>query len=285
MSKALVILLSLVALAPAQRETRAPAGASRVTYEAFAIQYAVLPEFPVAELVQGADKARRLDIPAMFWLLKGSNGRAVLVDAGFYRQKFLDEWKPRDFRSPAEAVKAAGFSPSDITDIIVTHAHWDHVDGVDLFPKATVWIQRDEYVHYLGDAWQRPDTHAGIDEEDMAALLRINTRGRLTFVNGDNKEAAAGIRCYTGGRHTWASQFVTVPIQQGTAVLASDNVYLYENLDKHAPIGATLDRASNLKAQDRIRRLASRPELIVPGHDPEVFRRFPARGEGIVQIQ
>jgi glyoxylase-like metal-dependent hydrolase (beta-lactamase superfamily II) len=268
-----------------QREPAAPAPATPVTYEAFAIRYAVLPDFPVAELVQGADKARRLDIPAMFWLLKGSNGRVVLVDTGFYRQKFIDEWKPRDFRSPADAVKAAGFSPADVTDVIVTHAHWDHVDGVDLFPKATVWIQRDEYLYYLGDAWHRPDTHGGIDEEDMAALLRANTQGRLTFVNGDDQEAAAGIRCYTGGRHTWASQYVSVPLAGGTAVLASDNIYLYENIEKHAPIAQTIDAASNLKAQDRIARLASRPGLIVPGHDPEVFRRFPARGDGIVQIR
>lgn len=273
-------ILSLAASAATLQPASAP-----VTYEAFAIQYAVLPNFPVAGLVAGADKTRRLDIPAMFWLLKGSNGRIVLVDAGFYRQKFLDQWKPREFRSPAEAVRAAGVSPEAVTDVIVTHAHWDHVDGVDLFPNATVSIQREEYLYYLGDAWQHKDTHGGIDEEDMAALLRINMQGRLAFVDGDDKEAAAGIRCYTGGRHTWASQYVTVALARGTAVFASDNVYLYENLDKRAPIAQTLDSASNLKAQDRIRTLATRPELIVPGHDPDVFRRFPARGQGIVQIQ
>ena len=71
----------------------------------------------------------------------------------------------------------------------------------------------------------------------------------------------------------------------GTAVLASDNVYLYENLDTHAPIAQTLDAASNLKAQDRIRTLASKPGLIVPGHDPAVFERFARVADGIVRIQ
>lgn len=264
-----------------------PQGAASppVTYEAFAIQYAVLPNFPVAGLVAGADKTRRVDIPAMFWLLKGSHGRVVLIDAGFYRKKFLDQWKPRDFRTPADAVRAAGFAPEAVTDVVVTHAHWDHVDGVDLFPNATVWIQRDEYLYYLGEAWQRKDTHGGVDEEDVAALLRINTQGRLAFVNGDDQQAVPGVRCYTGGRHTWASQYVTVPLAAGTAVFASDNVYMYENLDKRVPIAQTLDSTSNLKAQDRIRTLATRPELIVPGHDPEVFRRFPGRAPGVVQIQ
>ena len=71
----------------------------------------------------------------------------------------------------------------------------------------------------------------------------------------------------------------------GTVVLTSDNVYLYENLDKRVPIAQTLDAASNLKAQDRIRTLASKPGLIVPGHDPAVFDRFKAIAPGIVRIQ
>ena len=52
-------------------------------------------------------------------------------------------------------------------------------------------------------------------------------------------------------------------------VLASDNVYLYENLDAHKPIAQTLDAVANLKAQDRMRTLASSLNLIVPGHDME----------------
>jgi hypothetical protein len=50
------------------------------------------------------------------------------------------------------------------------------------------------------------------------------------------------------------------------------------------PIAQTLDAASNLKAQDRIRSLATRPELIVPGHDPAVFERFTRVADGIVRI-
>jgi len=256
-----------------------------VTYEAFAIRFGILPAFPVASLVAGADRGRRLDIPVMVWLLKGPNGRNVLIDSGFYRQKFLDQWKPRDFRSPAAAVAAAGVPAGAITDIIVSHAHWDHVGGADLFPRATVWIQREEYRYYTGEAWHARNTHGGIDAEDMAALLKINTEGRLRFVEGNDQEILPGIRAHTGGRHTWASQFVSVATPAGTAVFTSDNVYLYENLDKRAAIAQTLDAASNLAAQDRVRTLASNPRLIVPGHDPAVFERFEAVADGIVRIK
>lgn len=278
------------------------AGAGRqttgaVTYDAYAVRFGILPAFPVAGLVAGAERDRRLDIPVMVWLLKGSNGRNVLIDSGFYRQKFLDQWKPRDFRTPAAAVAAAGVAPDAITDVIISHAHWDHVDGADLFPKATIWIQRDEYRYYTGEAWHARNTHGGIDADDMAALLKINTDGRLRFVEGDDQEVLPGIRAYTGGRHTWASQFVSVLLRasaasagqaataNGTAIFTSDNVYLYENLDKHAPIAQTLDAASNLKAQDRVRALAANPRLIVPGHDPAVFERFERVADGIARIK
>ena len=256
-----------------------------VSYEAYAVRFGTLPQFRVAGLVAGADPARRLDIPVMVWLLKGSNGRRVLVDSGFYRQKFVDQWKVQNFRSPADAVTAAGVRPEEISDIVISHAHWDHVDGADLFPKATIWIQRDEYAYYTGQAWHARNTHGGVDEEDMLALLRINIQGRLRFVEGDDQEPIPGIRCYTGGKHTWASQYVGVQTAGGTAVFTSDNVYLYENLEKQAPIAQTLDAASNLRAQERIRKLASDPALIVPGHDPAVFERYPRVADGIVRIR
>ena len=68
-------------------------------------------------------------------------------------------------------------------------------------------------------------------------------------------------------------------------VLASDNMYLYENLDKHVPIAATLDAESNLRAQDRMKQLASKPEFIIPGHDPAVMKRFPEVSPGVVRIR
>jgi len=68
-------------------------------------------------------------------------------------------------------------------------------------------------------------------------------------------------------------------------VLASDNMYLYENLEKHVAIAQTLDAASNLRTQERMAAMVSNPRLLVPGHDPEVFVRFPSPGNGIAAIK
>jgi len=253
-------------------------------YEVFAIRYATIPDFQVSQLVEGADRARKLDIAMMVWLVKG-NGRNILVDSGFYREQFFKQWHVNDFVKPSEAVARAGVKPEDISDVIISHMHWDHADGMDLFPKARIWMQKDELEYYAGEAWQSRRTHGGIDPDDVLAAVKLNVEGRMGLVNGDAQEILPGIACYTGGKHTYASQFVSVNTAAGTVVLASDNLYLYENLEKHAPIAATLDRESNLRAQDRMKQMAADPRLIVPGHDPAVMTRFKAIAPGVVKIE
>jgi glyoxylase-like metal-dependent hydrolase (beta-lactamase superfamily II) len=258
-------------------------GQAKPQYEVFAVKYAVIPDFRVSGLVAGADKDRKMDIAMMVWLVRG-NGHTILVDSGFYREQFFRQWKVTDFVKPSEAIARVGLKPDDVTDVIVTHMHWDHADGMDLFPKAKVWIQKEELEYYAGSAWQARNAHGGIDPEDVLAAVKLNTQGRLGLVNGDMQEILPGISCYTGGKHTYASQFVTVNTAAGSVVLASDNLYLYENLDKHVPIAATLDAASNLRAQDRMRELAGKLALIIPGHDPAVMTRFPEVALGVVRI-
>ena len=252
-------------------------------YEVYAVRYATLPGFRVSGLIKGADTSRRLDIAMMVWLIKGPNGRNVLVDAGFYRDAFVARWHPTDFMPPSEAVARAGVKAEDITDVIISHVHWDHLDGVDLFPKARVWIQREEFEHHLDSAGTVKDR--AIDAADAKVLAGIAREGRVMLVDGDGREIIPGIHVYTGGKHTFASQLATVNTASGTVVLASDNMYLYENLVRHVPIAQTLDTASNLRTQARMTTLASDPRLIIPGHDPEVFVRFPTPGNGIARIR
>jgi glyoxylase-like metal-dependent hydrolase (beta-lactamase superfamily II) len=107
----------------------------------------------------------------------------------------------------------------------------------------------------------------------------------VQLVDGDSIEVLPGIRVFTGGKHTFASQYVTVSTTSGTIVLASDNAYLYENFDRSRPISQTLDSLSNLAAQARMLRLAGDLRRIVPGHDPAVFTRFPEPGGGVARIR
>jgi glyoxylase-like metal-dependent hydrolase (beta-lactamase superfamily II) len=271
---------------PSEPTTAAP------MYEVFAIRYASIPDFPVNALIANADPRRKLSLAMTVWLIRG-NGHNILVDSGFYRPQFFKQFKIESFIKPSEAVGQPGImpagqpalTPEDITDVVITHMHWDHADGMDLFPRARIWLQKDEYTYYTGEAWQSPRTHGGIEPDDVLAAVKLNLAGRLTLVNGDSQQILPGITCYTGGKHTFQSQYVGVNTKAGTVILASDNMYLYENLQKHVPIAQTLDAASNLRAQDRMKELAASPRLIVPGHDPAVFEKFPKVSERAVKIE
>jgi len=252
-------------------------------YDAFAIRFATLPAFRVRNLIADADTSRRLDIAMMLWALRAPDGKTVLVDAGFHREKFITQWKPRDYQTPAEALRRAGVHPEDVTDIIVSHIHWDHADGVDLFPKARIWLQLEEYNYYVGPSGE--PLHQGIDGDVSAMLRRLRQEGRVQLVDQPDAEILPGIRVHTGGKHTYASQFASVHTSTGTVVFASDNAYLYENIERRVAIAQTLDAESNLRAQGRMLELARTPQRVIPGHDPEVFSRFRAVQPGVAAIR
>jgi glyoxylase-like metal-dependent hydrolase (beta-lactamase superfamily II) len=284
MRKIVSLVPALLAVLACARGARpAPDATGVPTYEVHAVRYGTLARFPVAALVAGADTTRRMDVALMVWLARGSNGRTVLVDAGFYREKFLARWKSVDYVRPSAAIERLGIGAQEVTDIVVSHVHWDHLDGADLFPRARLWIQRAEYEHYV-DSAGRPRSGT-IDSADAAMLAALRRAGRVELVDGDSVEIVPGVRVFTGGKHTFASQYAAVSTADGPVVVASDNAYLYENLERRRPIAQTLDSASNLAAQARMLRLAGDARRVVPGHDPEVFARFAEPGGGVARIR
>jgi glyoxylase-like metal-dependent hydrolase (beta-lactamase superfamily II) len=247
-------------------------------YSIQAILYGTAPDVPVTDLVVGGPKNVKIEIALVIWLVQGG-GHTILFDSGFHRDTFAKQFPSNDYLRPDEAVKLAGVQPGQVTDIVISHAHWDHMGGIDLFPKAQVWIQAEEYRYYTMAAWQPGGDHGGIDPEDVTELVRANTAGRLHLVGGDDVEIFPGIRAYTGGRHTYASQYLRVD-GKPPYVLASDNCYLYLNLTSHLA-SATFtdaDHAANIANQARMIELAGSPDRVVPGHDELQFKRYHAVG-------
>ena len=256
----------------------ASASAPAPDYSIQAIRYASA-EDEVAGLVMGAPKGEKINIAMVIWLIRGG-GRNILFDSGYHRDTFLKYFPSTEYIRPDEAIKLAGMQPEEITDIVISHSHWDHLGGIDLFPKANVWIQKEEYRYYTGDAWQPGGHHGGIDPEDVQQLVKLNTEGRIHLVDGDNVEIFPGIRAYTGARHTYASQYLRV---EGTPpfVLASDNCYLYRNLAEHKASAtfSDADHAANIENQERMIQLAGgNPDRVIPGHDAAQFQKYPTTG-------
>ena len=86
----------------------------------------------------------------MVWPV-GAHGGILLVDAGFYRDKFIEQWKPSDFVRPTEVVSAGSASSLKASPTSSSsHVHWDHADGADLFPTHACGSRSDEYDHHIG---------------------------------------------------------------------------------------------------------------------------------------
>ena len=265
------------------------ANAQSPTYEVYAIKFASTAQpFPISDWVDKGPGNDSVKIDFMVWLIKGNNGKNILLDAGFLNDvEEAKEFQIVQYHRPDSALSKLGLTAADITDVIISHPHWDHLDGLGLFSKAHVWMQKEDYGYYTGAAWQKAGEHGGIAKKDVRMLIDLNLAGRLTLVDGDDKEIIPGIKVYTGSRHTFNSQYVGVSSGNRKIVLASDNIWVYYSLEHLMPasVGGTFDPAGYVKAMQRMKTLVSDPKYIIPGHDSRIFKIFPSVADGVVTIK
>jgi glyoxylase-like metal-dependent hydrolase (beta-lactamase superfamily II) len=258
-------------------------------YEIYALKYFGLLSVPVSELALGAPKKDTMNMYFMYWLIRGNNGKNILVDAGFLND--LDIFKKLNtsfYIRPDSVLLELNIKADEITDIILTHPHWDHIDGIRLFPNAHIWIQKEDYNYFVGEAWQKEGRNHGFYKRDVDSLVSQNIAGKLTLVDGDDKEIIPGIKVYTGSRHTFNSQYVLVQTGGDKVILASDNIWIYYNLDhlKSSPYpNGTFDTTAYVRSMQRMKTQASEIKYIIPGHDPAIFSRFPLIKPDIVKIR
>ncbi len=262
-----------------------PGATAAQDYEILSVRYGTIADFPLRGLLPDAPADETLDVALAVWVIRNDD-RVVLFDTGFFREQWFERFDVQDFVRPDRALSAIGLAAGDITDIVLSHAHWDHMGGLELFPAATAWIQADEFAYYTGPAWQPDGNSGGIDPADVLHLVERNTEGLVRLIDGDGIEFLPGITAFTGARHTYASQYLMVG-SEDPYVLASDNAYLYRNLTE-GRAGATFtpeDRDNNLAAVRRMIELAGDVSRVVPGHDAEQFRQLPPVAEGVVRIK
>jgi glyoxylase-like metal-dependent hydrolase (beta-lactamase superfamily II) len=253
----------------------------KTVYEIYAIEYQKIDWRPlVSEIALGSDLKDTLQGDAVFWLLKGNNGKTILVDAGYVNTKH-----DKNYIRPDSALHILKIKPEDITDIVLTHTHWDHIGGINLFPNAMVWIQEADFNYFVGTAWQPKGVTEGLDSNDVLKIIQKNLERKLTLVKGDSLEIIPGIRVFIGSKHTYESQYLLVNGTSGNTVIASDNIWYYANLNYLLPIPLTFDKVGYVNQMKRMKTLVSDVNLIIPGHDAAVFTKFPKVAEGVVKIE
>lgn len=265
-----------------------PAQSQTPAYKVYAVKFAASAyPFTTADWAKNAPKTDIVKINFMIWLIKG-NDKNILVDAGFLNDiDDAKEFKVVNYIRPDSAIAKLGVKAGDITDIIFSHPHWDHIDGASLFPNAHVWIQKDDFNYFVSTAWQKGESNGGFAKRDVRTMVDLNLAGKVTLVDGDDKEIIPGIKVFTGSKHTFNSQYVLVNTGANKIILASDNIWIYYSLDHLVPAsdGGTLDPVGYVKAMQRMKTMVSDVKYIIPGHDAKVFSRFPAVVDGVIEIR
>ena len=255
-------------------------------YEIYALKFASLKfKFPVTLFAVGSTSKDSVQPCYMVYLLKGKNGKNILVDAGFTETPPIYNMAGFNYVRPDEMLKKINVDPASITDIILTHPHWDHIGGIDLFPNAMVWMQEQDFNYFVGTAWQKAIDSSGFSTKDVLKINQKKLNQKLQLVKGDSVEIMPGIRVFTGSKHTYESQYVLVGTGNNKVIIASDNSWLYYNLVNLLPIPLTFDTNAYLQNLKRMRAIVKNVDLILPGHDPLVFSKFPKVMEDVVKIK
>jgi glyoxylase-like metal-dependent hydrolase (beta-lactamase superfamily II) len=243
-----------------------------MTYGLYAIKYAEHARTARANFIGGDPHDGPMPMDYFVWLIRDAK-RSILVDTGFTRDTAARRGR-RFLRCPSDTLRALGVEPDAITDVIVTHLHYDHAGNFGLFPNATFHVQDLEMQFATGRHMCERAQRESYEADDVMALVREVHRGRVRFHDGTD-ELAPDVRLHLVGGHTLGLQVVTVGTARGCVVVASDASHYYANMLTRRPFPIVYDVEAMVCGWDRLQALAESPDHVVPGHDPEVLRRYP----------
>lgn len=228
------------------------------------------------------DVEHRIPLATRLLLLEDSESdRVVVVDAGVgdkeeaaFRERFA-VWLPEGADEPplCRAVRNAGVDPDRVTDLIITHLHFDHVGGATkldaagqscaVFPDATHWVQQANW-----------DTALDPNPREKASYLRKNVEPlegvQLNKIDGDG-EILPGIHVERVNGHTLGMQ--TVKVEGGAQVLRylADLAPTRHHLRPAWTMGYDISSITVVEEKARILGAALEEEaLLVLEHDPDV---------------
>ena len=257
-------------------------------WELYVLEYARSRNQPVASLIQGAFDEGVMNVPFAFVLARNGK-RNVLIDSGFMNKgggaematKFDIPW----WISPVRLLGELGVLAEQVTDIFISHAHFDHMGGIGEFPNAMIYMQKREYLSWL-EAMALPPRFgfltAAVSPDDLRSALDASVDHRLTLLEGDKDNVLPGIHARFGEGHTLGQQFVVVECAKGRMVVSGDCVYAARNITGNNNDGVYVPLAfgvgsiwEQLKTIDRINdEIAGDISRIIILHDADRWSKM-----------
>jgi glyoxylase-like metal-dependent hydrolase (beta-lactamase superfamily II) len=209
------------------------------------------PAFDLTILVQGFP-GRSLCHGGLGWstiALLRMDGRVVVIDTGAFSAR----------KAIYAGLDRAGLTPADVTDVLLTHAHYDHSINWVLFPKARIHIGRVE-MDWAVTLWGDPV----LPELYVRALAESP---QLALI-ADGDRVLPTIRAVRAPGHTPGCLVFVLEGERQRVLFSGDAAKNRAELVSHSA-DMTMDEAASQGSIETIWRLwRERPgTLLVPGHD------------------
>jgi glyoxylase-like metal-dependent hydrolase (beta-lactamase superfamily II) len=208
-----------------------------------------------------------------FWVIR-TERETVLVDCGFDPEVGRRRGR-RVLIEPLEALGRIGIAADDVSRVIVTHGHYEHIGNLSQFPSATIVVQKRELDFWSSADARRRQIGSVVEADEIAQLTATLREGRVDVVDGD-RELSPGIRAVVVGGHSPGQQVTIVESTERPIALASDALHFYEELERDMPFAIFTDLVAMYRAYDTLRGLRSAGAVVVAGHDPAIMTEFPA---------
>jgi glyoxylase-like metal-dependent hydrolase (beta-lactamase superfamily II) len=229
-----------------------------------------------------ADEKNRIRL-AMRCLLIEGEGRRILVDDGVgdkYSPRFGEIYRVEHEPHTLErSLLGLGLGPDDVTDVLLTHLHFDHAGGstrrsgdrlTPRLPRARYYVQRRNWENALAP---NPRERASYLPENFAPLLEA---GVLTLWDGP-QQPWPGIELFTADGHTRGQQLVRVSGGGETLYFVADLIPLTSHVRIPFVMGYDVAAIETMAEKRALLERACREGAwICLEHDPETALARPA---------
>lgn len=230
---------------------------------------------PLWEKVHPSDERNRITLASRSLLIAG-NGRKILVDNGCgtkHTPKLADIYKLDTGQFELHrSLQQAGTTVGQITDVILTHLHWDHAGGSTFVENGKLTPTFPNARHYVQKAhwdWAMQPT-----EKDRASFMPddfmpLKERGILEVVDGE-RELFPGISVLVMNGHTTAQQLLKITDGKTTLLFCCDLIPTTTHIALPYIMGYDLRPLTTLEDKKRIlARVCDEGWVLFFQHDPK----------------
>jgi glyoxylase-like metal-dependent hydrolase (beta-lactamase superfamily II) len=235
--------------------------------------FGIVPK-PLWEKTNPSDEANRIKLSTRHLILE-SDSRKIIIDTGMgekWDEKMKSIYAVEENVSMQSALDKKGLKVEDITDVILTHLHFDHTGGSTVanngklepaFPNAKYYVQKQNY-----------DWGINPSQRDKGSYLIENFKplfeeGVLNFING-NESFDNEIEFIVINGHTFGQQMVKVSDGSSTILFCADLIPTISHIPLPYIMGYDLQPLVTLKEKKKYLKIAVDENWkLFFGHDPE----------------